>query len=1557
MKTISFIRDVSSDSLFAVIVNGKQGTRAFGVSPTGSAWAKQCNSRKLSLDDIKKSIDVMLYASSPKTLTEDEVGSLSGQADDRTIIEIRKLLDEETKSFKLQIKSEPFDWIPREENDDTSIDDDDVRLSISDAPIHVIDIEFKQDAIHYKAKAFRLDSQVSSMRLEAKGARAVFDPKARNGIGAWRCPDNTPYGGQFTNRFGRGCTWGVSRRIGRAFTAFAGQDLGKIRKIGETFEGFGDRNLQRAGERSNRRRDRRVARLNRTPIQSRIAERLAQTLDSAAEGLRGAASDSKIKRSSKKYGDRKWRKGQVQGARAYRRQKRRDKQKLQQQQTPTPAKRNQNSAQFFNDLKKRNKNIPLEDAQYLFDSKTRTWLTRDDKSDADWLDDIDTIVKPSNSDGRWVPVTEEQVQYLTQLSIGTVKEPNNRDFRKSINEYRKKLKQDKKRTRQQTGTSPKKSPLAQRLADRAAAKAQSVRVKPTGRKMRGRKPRSTESRRERVARALSRTATQVATDRGTAKQTWNKIKKQRKSNRAQRRDVTLNSVTTSKFFAKTGVAKLMPDISTLPQQQQDDVRAAVKQAYDQMFDLWQERTLGYIERYKRSRRADAKTRKFKSKPGFIDLDEMTEAAQQSGIINSYVQGQWNNDAHNFQVLAEIVTNDDYSLVDELKPSKRDAILNAAGITPPPKRTRKKKQPPASPPPSAPPAPPTPPPAPPTPPPAPSTPPTPPAAPPAPPTPPPAPPTPPTPSTPPPTPSPASPPTPKPLPTKPPTSSAAPSGDVPLMPEVTPVEDRDMSIDGVEPAGTIWRGVDVSGLKRIDRPNNEPLFIDPATNRYIDFSEAIVVDNPIDAVRFMDYPKTEKGKTAYPKKRADFNGKTKDREIFPGTSPQAFDSWYETLEQFPSSTPGMTDSVQGFRTIRDVLVSFDEDFDENKPLSTVARQRLLNILNTINMRMFTPTAGNTWQARPFESQLNSPISDNDKTTYSAAVAQAINTLTNNLNSSYSDLDLPEFILEIPAPHTPYDDSFTGGYAGRGSFLNADIPWSRQSTYPKTRIAHVTMAKALVTKDDNDLLFAYDKITSALDEYQKEMDALLARWRRGDKSQTIPRRIAQLGNEIDALERMLKYYFAEGDTISAAVQRRKRAQYAANIIGLNKARERAERRAKGELKVGGKLQSEDLAPKPGVVRTTPEILKTLEDHKSPTLFPGSGSLDPNGPAPLLTEDEIDFYDQVQDAYLTARLPDGRTVREAGASGSEPDKSIAELHTMLELNGYNDPPVQVSTDEARAMRSDTRENGKPAWFLMSRYLNTNSNTPGKTPTDMVDEYREGPRFPTGGGATAGGRGDNFAGGTGFSGYGPAGIAALVSAEAKITHRQFLMQISSQTQEKIRELANKRHVSLGSRVAPAFTGTPLDDDELMDLVDSLKQTLSFPSMGGYGGQRLQPGDPQWDEAVAISSTLMEHWLQLELAKRRGDDLTDEDVEWNSRLLRMQQSIYHMDEAQIAVFAGYDGYFSQAPSYAQQSSYSNDDWSLHADRDFNDAQVMWLNRTALAVLERALTHAEISQL
>ena len=118
----------------------------------------------------------------------------------------------------------------------------------------------------YRAKSFIIERDTSSIAYEVKRTRALWDDglavPGTNRRGGWRCPPGTRYGGQITDRFGRNCGWGVSRRLANS-----------ISDLGERLENIGDRRQVRRENRVVRRQVRRPG------MVERAAGRIADALD------------------------------------------------------------------------------------------------------------------------------------------------------------------------------------------------------------------------------------------------------------------------------------------------------------------------------------------------------------------------------------------------------------------------------------------------------------------------------------------------------------------------------------------------------------------------------------------------------------------------------------------------------------------------------------------------------------------------------------------------------------------------------------------------------------------------------------------------------------------------------------------------------------------------------------------------------------------------------------------------------------------------------------------------------------------------------------------------------------------------------------------------------------------------------------------------------------------------------------------------------------------------------------------------------------------------------
>ena len=608
MKTpIIEIRDTDTGNLFALLLNVNDNYVCHGNTPRSQTFASWFNSQNFPQDGIDDALPVHLVAVKPKNIRQR-----------RNIYEsfipsgiLSSLHDQTTYEKKSDIEPEVFELF--EENED---DGDDIHSwPATDALIASIDVQYKQLLIDYKVKAFVLDKQISSLVLHAKGVRAIWNPEpSMPGGGFWRCPDDTPAAGQFTNRFGRGCTFGATRRIGRGLIAAAANDMPKLQTIGERLEATGEARQTAKLEKYGRRAARRMA-SSATTRRGMAAEALANRLDRAAEKARGYAKESPSDRRKKRRLD-----------------------KLNEQTSEVLEAMKQNASEP--DAAKR--------------EKTKRRLDRRAKKLIDEMQD--------GSDGK------------------------------------------KKSKRKKVGKEPKTTPAVEKAENRRKPKRKKIKLQevvdalPDGedattktpkekkkRTVRGRKPRSTESLRERAGRRLSRQAAEIlgeedktpapapkpapepeAKEPGVKKRRFILRKPKKASTRDRRRRVISSDTRTGKFYAQKKqtakqIGQLLPDWDSLSDDQKDAVRSATIEALDELEAGWRKR----LGKKKKAQLTEDEIIDF--------LDELEKVdPQRRGILNTYL--------HNFMVMSGIEESNDYSTFNDIKPSLRKKILEKAGIT-------------------------------------------------------------------------------------------------------------------------------------------------------------------------------------------------------------------------------------------------------------------------------------------------------------------------------------------------------------------------------------------------------------------------------------------------------------------------------------------------------------------------------------------------------------------------------------------------------------------------------------------------------------------------------------------------------------------------------------------------------------------------------------------------------------------------------------------------------------------------------------------------------------
>ena len=281
MKKATVIRDKLSGQPFAIILpsDGKKPI-AFGSSGQGKLWADWAMS---SSGGALDNLDVSLTIEKDIELTDEFITSLENTFELADLNELKFAISKKALLVIEKVKSlageEPAKYEQMNEDNEEELVD---RWPVVDAALATIDVSYKQNALDYKAKAFNLDSKRSSMLLQAKGARAMWDPNMPGG-GGWRCPDETVNGGQFTNRLGRGCTFGAVRRIGRALMTASLKDITKgfdddevafpsVYRAGKKLDEVGEKLKKSTGEKYSRRATRRADQLKKEQARQMLKE-------------------------------------------------------------------------------------------------------------------------------------------------------------------------------------------------------------------------------------------------------------------------------------------------------------------------------------------------------------------------------------------------------------------------------------------------------------------------------------------------------------------------------------------------------------------------------------------------------------------------------------------------------------------------------------------------------------------------------------------------------------------------------------------------------------------------------------------------------------------------------------------------------------------------------------------------------------------------------------------------------------------------------------------------------------------------------------------------------------------------------------------------------------------------------------------------------------------------------------------------------------------------------------------------------------------------------------
>jgi len=262
--TINVITDDLAQNLHSVTLDDGVNIKAYGITKNGSLWAHWAETKTAEV----------AYESLPKIM------SRSGfNASSKSLEVIEELIPQDV--YVQLVKDLPGDVLvgdgPRHETMGRRYVARHVATKTLVAapstvrrPLHTFSPEQRRAVVQYKVNRFYTQQKYSTLNLEVKKVRAIFDRNIGPG-GGWRCPDGTMYGGRITDRFGRGCGGGLTRRIGQAIMR-AGRRLDDIGQARDTRRAA--RRAQRQVNRA-RRADRRASRRGRA---SNALERLSQRL-------------------------------------------------------------------------------------------------------------------------------------------------------------------------------------------------------------------------------------------------------------------------------------------------------------------------------------------------------------------------------------------------------------------------------------------------------------------------------------------------------------------------------------------------------------------------------------------------------------------------------------------------------------------------------------------------------------------------------------------------------------------------------------------------------------------------------------------------------------------------------------------------------------------------------------------------------------------------------------------------------------------------------------------------------------------------------------------------------------------------------------------------------------------------------------------------------------------------------------------------------------------------------------------------------------------------------
>jgi len=220
MTTLTLIKDNLSGEYFGAVVSDASKVETIGFSKAGNAWAKWTS--EISTKTASASLDYSLTKEQPFEVNAKSLTWLSQQVSDIAFWKIKRALPETTLvQFGPKHRTMGTRYVSKRVIEKSSL----ISGTVS-RPIASYNQSQRAAVLSYKAQFAVTQQKYSILEYNVKKTRAIFDANIGPG-GGWRCPDGTLYGGQITDRFGRGCGGGLTRRIGRALMR-AGQRLDDV---------------------------------------------------------------------------------------------------------------------------------------------------------------------------------------------------------------------------------------------------------------------------------------------------------------------------------------------------------------------------------------------------------------------------------------------------------------------------------------------------------------------------------------------------------------------------------------------------------------------------------------------------------------------------------------------------------------------------------------------------------------------------------------------------------------------------------------------------------------------------------------------------------------------------------------------------------------------------------------------------------------------------------------------------------------------------------------------------------------------------------------------------------------------------------------------------------------------------------------------------------------------------------------------------------------------------------------------------------------------------------